>query len=121
MNFNPQSGHDSLPVDMEQLRDMVGTDPQILREVVNLYLNQTSEQINQLKSAIETGAGREVERLAHSCAGSSATCGAILLVSLLRQLEQMGRNGQLEGADEAVAEVARRFDRVQDFFKAALS
>ena len=40
------------PVDMERLLDFTDGNPESLRELVKLYMEQTTEQFEQLKSAI---------------------------------------------------------------------
>ena len=82
------------PVDMARLLDFTDGDPENLRELVTLYLDQTGEQLEQLEAAVQAGAAQEVRRLAHSCAGASATCGMRRLVPLLRELERQGFEGQ---------------------------
>ena len=78
------------PVDMERLLDFANGDIENLRELVDLYLQQTSKQIVQLASAVEALSGDEVKRLAHSCAGASSTCGMTGITPLLRELERQG-------------------------------
>ena len=90
------------PVDMARLLDFTDGDPDNLRELVTLYLDQTSEQVEQLEAAVRAGAAQEVRRLAHSCAGASATCGMRRLVPLLRELERQGFEGKLTNADPAL-------------------
>ena len=60
----------------------------------------------------------EVRRLAHSCAGASATCGMRRLVPLLRELERQGLEGKLAGTEHLCAQVSREFVRVRQFLEA---
>ena len=41
------------PVDMERLLDFANGDPDNLRELVELYLQQTAKQLDQLSAAVE--------------------------------------------------------------------
>jgi CheY-like chemotaxis protein len=77
---------DSTPVDMERLLYVASGDEELLQELVELYLNQTSETIKRLNAAVATGDAGEVNRLAHSYIGGSATCGMNPIVTLLRDL-----------------------------------
>ena len=92
---SPAASPEDAPVDMARLLDFTDGDPDNLRELVTLYLDQTREQMGQIEAAIQAGAAQEVRRLAHSCAGASATCGMRRLVPLLRELERQGFEEQL--------------------------
>jgi CheY-like chemotaxis protein len=72
---------EAAPVDMARLLDFTNGSPENLRELVTLYLTQTREQLQQLRAAVTAAAPADVRRLAHSCAGASATCGVRGLVS----------------------------------------
>src|SRR5205814_4691602 len=94
-NSNGQAGSgrtraDEAPVEMERLLDFTDGNLDSLRELVTLYLDQTGGQLEQLEAAIQAGTAQDVRRLAHSCAGASATCGMSRLVPLLRELERQG-------------------------------
>jgi CheY-like chemotaxis protein/HPt (histidine-containing phosphotransfer) domain-containing protein len=109
------------PVDMSRLLDFTDGDPENLRELVALYLSQTEEQLGQLEAAVQTGTAQEVRRLAHSCAGASATCGVRNLVPLLRELERQGFEGQLTSAPQLSREAGEEFKRIRSFLEAYLN
>ena len=100
---------------MERLIEFSNGNPENLRELIDLYLQQTTKQIEELKSAIDAGAADAVRRLAHSCAGASATCGMSPIASLLRELERQGHERQLATAGQLYAQVAAEFQRIRDF------
>ena len=108
------------PVDMSRLLDFTDGDPENLRELVTLYLSQTKEQLKQLEAAVQAGTTQEVRRLAHSCAGASATCGMRRLVSLLRELELQGSEGQLTSATQLSCQAGEEFERIRGFLEAYL-
>jgi two-component system sensor histidine kinase/response regulator len=109
------------PVDMGRLLDFTDGDPVNLRELVTLYLDQTSQQLEQLEAAVGAGAAQEVRRLAHSCAGASATCGIRRLVPLLRELERQGCEGKLTNAVQLSRQAGEEFGRVRHFLEAYLA
>ena len=111
-NASDQNG----PVDMDRLLEFTDGSADNLKELVTLYLNQTTEQLEQLQSAIAAGAAAEVRRLAHSCAGASATCGMHRLAPRLRQLEHQAQAGDLSQATERFAELASEFDAIRAYF-----
>jgi CheY-like chemotaxis protein/HPt (histidine-containing phosphotransfer) domain-containing protein len=103
------------PVDMDRLLDFTDGDPENLRELVTLYLEQTSGQLKQLEAAVQAANAPEVRRVAHSCAGASATCGMRHLVPSLRELERMGFEAQLEGAAQLCRAANDEFVRIRSF------
>ena len=105
------------PVDMERLTEFTDGSADNLRELVELYLSQTSEQLDKLGSAVAAGDTAEVRRVAHSCAGASATCGMRYLVPLLRELEHQGREGKLSNATQIFEQAGREFKRIQQFLE----
>ncbi len=118
MNPNSNPEHkvaEEPPVDMARLMEFTEGDPENLRELVSLYLTQTREQVAQLGEAVQAGDAAEVRRVAHSCAGASATCGITKLVAPLRELEHRGQEGNLTGASDLQAQIAAEFERVSQF------
>ena len=108
-------------MDMSRLLDFTDGDPDNLRELVTLYLSQTKEQLEQLEAAVQAGTAQEVRRLAHSCAGASATCGMRRLVPLLRELEREGFEGRLTNATQLSRQAGEEFERIRHFLEAYLA
>ena len=109
------------PVEMERLLDFTNGDPDSLRELVTLYLDQTATQVEQIAAAVQAGAPGEVRRVAHSCAGASATCGMRRMVPLLRELERQGYEEKLTNAAELSRQVGDEFQRIRSFLEAHLA
>ena len=117
----PTPAEDEAPVEMERLLDFTNGDPESLRELVTLYLEQTTTQIEQLSAAVQAGDAAEVRRVAHSCAGASATCGMRRLVPLLRELERQGYEQKLTSAAELSRQVGNEFECIRVFLEAQLA
>jgi signal transduction histidine kinase/two-component SAPR family response regulator/HPt (histidine-containing phosphotransfer) domain-containing protein len=105
------------PVDMDRMRDLTDGNADGLRELVEMFLKQTHRQFDQMQSAIKDGRADEVRRVAHSCAGASATLGMTHLVPKLRDLERLGASGTLPGGEALYEAAAREYGRVQEFLK----
>jgi len=117
----PAKSVDEPPVDMERLLEFTEGSPEGLRELATLYLDQTTGQLDQLEIAIETANATDVRRIAHSCAGASATCGMRRLVPLLRELERRGFENELAGTAELCREALREFESVRKFLEAQMA
>ncbi|HOX56557.1 MAG TPA: response regulator [Candidatus Paceibacterota bacterium] len=118
---NDSAKPDNAPVDMARLLDFTDGDLDSVRELVTLYLTQTSEQLQQLEKAVQAGKPEEVRRLAHSCAGASATCGIRRLVPLLRELERRGVENTLANAADLSHQAGEEFQCVRDFLETYLA
>ncbi len=106
------------PVDMTRMNDLTDGNQDSLRELVAMYFDQTQKQFVQMQEAISAGNADNVRRVAHSCAGASATLGMTHLVPHLRELEKLGASGSLTGAGEIWENAGRELARVREFFQA---
>jgi CheY-like chemotaxis protein/HPt (histidine-containing phosphotransfer) domain-containing protein len=113
----PASGGAVPSVDMERLYMALGDDPVELSEILDIYLKQMCDSLEKLGRAIESGNVKEVNIIAHNCAGVSATCGMSAIAVPLRELERMGRESRLEGAEILHAQAYSEFDRVRQFLR----
>ncbi len=103
------------PIEMQRLNDLTDGNIDSLRELVELYLKQTAQQFSLIEAAIAANKPEEVRRVAHSCAGASATLGMVRLVPLLRDLEKRGHAGTLVGASAVFASAQEEFKAIQVF------
>ncbi len=103
------------PVDIQRLAEATSGDPEQLHELIELYLRQSSELMKDLESAIQTGASREVETLAHKYFGASASCGMKAILGSLRELEEMGRSNELNGAAKSYVCASEQLNRIRQF------
>jgi signal transduction histidine kinase/HPt (histidine-containing phosphotransfer) domain-containing protein len=106
---------DGPPVEMDVLTDLTDGDMESLRELVELFFKQTSQQLNQLGAAVRANKPEEVRRLAHSCAGASATLGMVRFVPLLRKLERQGASGMLTSAVQIYEDTTREFENIKQY------
>ncbi|MCX7867903.1 MAG: response regulator [Limisphaera sp.] len=111
---NPGSTPSEEPaVDMKRLLEFAEGDMDNLRELVSLYLQQTTQQLNQLRAAVSAGNAAEVRRVAHSCAGASATCGMRRITPLLRRMEARAEAGDLSELPQLLAQAEHEFQQIQ--------
>jgi CheY-like chemotaxis protein/HPt (histidine-containing phosphotransfer) domain-containing protein len=109
------------PVDLDRLNEFTNGNFDDLRELVTLYLKQTTGQVEQLAAAIQAGSAPDVRRLAHSCAGASATCGMVRIVPFLRDLEHQAEGGDLSHAPDLSHKVEEEFKRIRAFLEAHMA
>ena len=106
------------PVEMDRLNALTDNNADSLRELVELYCRQTTRQFAQITAAIAANQPAEVRRVAHSCAGSSATLGMMRLGQLMRRLEKDGAAGTLTDATAICEYAQREFQSVKQFLAA---
>lgn len=105
-------------MDLELLNTIFDNDPVQLHEVLSLYLEQAGGQIQKMAEAIKSKSAADLNHLAHKCAGSSASCGMNRIVPLLRELERMGKESQLENAGETYVKAEAEFLEIKKFLAA---
>jgi len=109
------SGENEPPVDMARMTDLTGGETEGLRELVDLYLDQTAGQLVQIEAAIRENKPDDVRREAHSCGGASATLGMMRLGRILKELESQGKAKSLTTAAELCAAAREELGRVREF------
>jgi CheY-like chemotaxis protein/HPt (histidine-containing phosphotransfer) domain-containing protein len=103
------------PVDLERLNEFAGGSLENFNELVALYVKQTGEQIQQIRTALHDRDAERTSRVSHSCAGASATCGMVAMVPLLRQIEILGQENKLSTAAKLLPSVELEFARLQRY------
>ena len=103
---------------MERLNDLTDGSADSLRELVDLFFKQTAQQLAQLEAAARANKADDVRRVAHSCAGASATLGMVRLVPMFRDLEKQGASGTLTNATSICENALREFKVIQQFLAA---
>ena len=77
----------------------------LLARIIGMYLESSPELIDQIRTGIADSSAKAVRHAAHSLKSSSANLGATALTSACKELEDMGRNDALEGAEELLERV----------------
>ncbi|MEI7732311.1 MAG: Hpt domain-containing protein [Verrucomicrobiota bacterium] len=95
------------------LRDAANGNPDEMRALAEIYLAQADESMAKLAVTVQAGTARDVCRLAHRLAGGSASFGMIGIIAPLRALEQLGKQGQLEGAQTLLAQASQQLEAIR--------
>ena len=112
---------DSLPVlDFARLHGLADETGMGLRGVAELFLDQMSEQLDDLRAAIRAQSVHAVSQVAHRCAGSSMLAGMARLSDLLHDLEHSAAE-RLGDPDGCVVSVEREFAAVMSELTALLA
>jgi CheY-like chemotaxis protein/HPt (histidine-containing phosphotransfer) domain-containing protein len=105
-------GSELPPVDLDRVHESMGEEA---ASILEAYLEQMSLNVKRLNAAIGAENSKEIDSIAHNCAGVSANCGMVAIVAPLRELERLGREGSLVGAIALGHQVTREFERIKLF------
>ncbi len=72
------------------------TDAEFIQELINTFLEDAPNQIEQMRNALTQKDAELFTRAAHTVKSNAATFGATELANLARELESMGRENNLE-------------------------
>jgi CheY-like chemotaxis protein/HPt (histidine-containing phosphotransfer) domain-containing protein len=94
--------------------------PSLLAKVIGVYLDNSPTLVQRLREAVAQGDAVALREAAHSLKSSSANLGAMQLATLCKELEQMGRDGQLQGAAEKLSALQQHYLLVREALTAQL-
>ena len=120
----PDSGHEDSPVDMRALDNIRALQsdegPDLLAQVIELYLNDVPRQLQSLEQAVATFEASSVQKISHSLKSSSANLGAVKLAELFKGLEQQAKDNVLKNTPRQLATIENEFQQVQSILKAEM-
>ncbi len=88
-------------------------EPDVLKEVLQLFLDDVPGRIGRLRQAWQAGNAAEVQRAAHSLKGSAGNIGATDLLAVCRTLDDRGKSGDLTHMDGLMASLDTEYARVE--------
>jgi histidine phosphotransfer protein HptB len=101
------------PQAIEDLRALNPDDGSFLRELIQIYLGDSPQQMAEIESSLAKGDAPRLTRAAHSLKGSSANFGAGQLRALCEKIEQLGRSAALAEIPALLPELKAEYDRVK--------
>ena len=88
-------------------------EPDVLAEVLTLFLEEVPNRIERLRNAWQAGNIQEVHRAAHSLKGSAGNIVARRLFEVCRQLDDISKSGDLAAAATLVDTLEVEFGKVE--------
>ncbi len=101
-------------VDEAALLARVDGDRRLLKTVIGLFWADAPEALERIRRAIADHDPRALQHAAHALKGSAANFAALPAVAGARELETMGREGRLEGAEQAYAALEAEIERLTE-------
>jgi signal transduction histidine kinase/DNA-binding response OmpR family regulator len=96
---------DSEPFDRAAALAQVEGDAELLAELVALFNEDCPRLMDEIRDAVTGSEAQGLTRAAHALKGAAANFSATRVVTLARQLEEMGKSGQLTGAQVIYADL----------------
>ena len=91
-----------------------------INKVINLYLESSAHEIDQLKKALSAEDCDALMRVAHSLKSSSANVGAVVFSELLQKIEKMGREGRCVELPELIDQMCEQYEELCQQLQAIL-
>jgi HPt (histidine-containing phosphotransfer) domain-containing protein len=99
--------------DREAAMAALDDDIELLGELAELFLADAPDLIEQIRSSVSERNSEQLQRSAHTLKGAASNFRAQATVKAALELEQMGRNESLEGAEQALERLLHEFDRLR--------
>ena len=99
-------------MEIERLADNLGLDVEDMDELLDLYVETTSSDLEGLRAAISAGDAEEVDRKAHSIKGASGNLGLSEIYELATKIDDRARQNTLSGLDSMVQELSAEFTKL---------
>ena len=106
-------------VDLRELQQE--GEPDILNELIELFLTEAPPQLASLGQAMEAGDVHSIQRIALTLKGSCGNMGAVRMEAICAELEEIGRSGALAAAPARISRLEEEFGRVCTAFEEELS
>ncbi len=88
-------------LNVEELYERVAGDEELLQEIIELFMEDYQEHLDNINTAIATNDAEALTKAAHTLKGAVATFAAAKAKDAAFVLEKMGRNNDLTGGLEA--------------------
>jgi HPt (histidine-containing phosphotransfer) domain-containing protein len=94
--------------ELSSVLELVEGDVEAARDIVSTFLDDYPRKLQQLEDALAEGDAQAFSRVAHSIKGAVSMFGASSAAKFAGELEQLGRQSQLDGhTQEVVRELLR--------------
>jgi len=106
--------YDEVPVDFEVIQNIYD-DEEVLKETVNVFLEEAPKTIELLAEAIVAKDSRNVKMYTHKLRGLARHVAATKLTDMLYPLETKAGEGEMEGTETLFANIRTEFDKLESF------
>ncbi|MCY3871937.1 MAG: Hpt domain-containing protein [Gemmatimonadetes bacterium] len=116
LNVQPENVQ-TPPIDINRIMTRVGGRKQILKKMIDVFLEELPDQIAALHRAIDQQSPEDLRQAAHALKGSVANFDAKAAYETAFALEQMGKTNNLSQATATCQTLERELSAVQNALK----
>jgi PAS domain S-box-containing protein len=98
---------------LASIRELDDGEGAILAEVIGIFFDETPRHLDGLRNAVDAKDASELARVAHAFKSASGNVGAAGVVKLCRELERIGRSGELADAPPLLREIEQQVEAVR--------
>lgn len=103
---------DALPIDWDVVRSLTGGDEELLKELIDLFPQESAKHLQEIRTAIELGDGPSLARAAHTLKSSARLFGASALAAHALDMETLGQSSSIGQAKARWPELETETGRV---------
>lgn len=107
----------SIPIDLTSALERTGGEVDFLEELLDMFIEDFKEKYTALKAAVKQKDAVQVQKLAHSLKGSSASLGLTALQETFLKLETAGRKHDLFNAEKKLDLLLIQFNQLKTYLK----
>ncbi len=96
--------------DHGMVMERVGGDETLMREIVNIFVEESPVLLNEIEGAINLKDAKKLERSAHSLKGSVSNFSAKKAYDVAYQLEKMGHQGKVDDAQKVFKNLEKEIE-----------
>ncbi len=116
--INNESSSANSPIDYPSALARIGDDESFLAELLDLYKMDFEAKIGGLQNAIDQEDFVSIQELGHGLKGSSANLSLPFLLKAALDMENAGRDKNLDKARGALSTLGQEFHNLQEFLSA---
>src|SRR5688572_18384380 len=111
--MNPLPSHILEAEALERLEDLEATRPGFFVEILELFNNDIEISLSKLLTAMRASNAELVWQTAHHIKGSCGVVGTARMKTVCDWLEEQGRSGTLDSAQDAVELLQREYEKAR--------
>ena len=92
---------------------IAGTDSAFVKELIDTFLDDAPTMLNDLRQSLAEKNAEVFRRAAHSLKSNGASFGALQLAAQAKDLELLGKTGDLAQVGDKLTVLTTEFDRVK--------
>jgi CheY-like chemotaxis protein/HPt (histidine-containing phosphotransfer) domain-containing protein len=117
----PETSSGLDPKALSQLLDVIGGDREAFRDLVQSLLDEGPGLVQTMERVVAANDPDMLRRAAHTLKGSAADFGAVTLAGLCKEIEALGRAGDVAAAAARVEDTSREYQQAEVKLRELLS